>query len=305
MMKKLARQQYSYTNLSPQVADQLRELAVGIQQGLVTAATAMISSARLAKKAREILIESKKEEEFGDWVEQELGIDQRRIGTLINSLSYVDEFSGSDGSWDIGALELGGTKRAMALSGVSDEIKKRLDRGDRVTKWVAKQCIAEARKNIEWPDGVTDEARDMISANISVPVDDQDLLEQLALYDDETQEWLVESVIEGKQNLEQAVVTGEVPFSSVEDTIESENKSIENLCRGLHKMLSPDSRPQSKLLDDDTWESARSHVKSIQSTLRLARGKACPKCSGLVDDCASCNGLGRVSELVWSQIESK
>ena len=109
-MKKLARQQYSYTNLSPQVADQLRELAVGIQQGLVTAATAMINSARLAKKAREILIESKKEEEFGDWVEQELGIDQRRIGTLINSLSYVDEFSGSDGSWDIGALELVGPR---------------------------------------------------------------------------------------------------------------------------------------------------------------------------------------------------
>lgn len=126
-------------------------------------------------------------------------------------------------------------------------------------------------------------------------------LTALAEFDESTQDELLASVIAGKQTIERAIETGEVPPPTVEEIMAAKNSEIEAFCRKVMKLVADE-------MPDDIWlghnnrkAGAIEKFKNGCEALRSCKCTAkCPACSG--DGCKECLKSGRVTKYVYEQL---
>jgi hypothetical protein len=126
-------------------------------------------------------------------------------------------------------------------------------------------------------------------------------LEALTEYDKDSQQMLVDSVLEGRQSLAKAIETGEVPEPTPDELLEKHNKGIASFCRELTKFFD-EHCPTGVWMDDaGRRDTARQQIKSACATLNLAKCKTCPKCDG--EGCKTCEETGMVPTGKYEQLK--
>lgn len=127
-------------------------------------------------------------------------------------------------------------------------------------------------------------------------------LEAFAKFDADDQKELLQSVLQGKQTLAQAIETGEVPGQTVEAAMTECNGAIESFCRQLMKFV------EDNVPDGDPWldhmgrkESALQKFKDGCDTLRTCKcSHVCILCNG--GGCKECKKTGRLPKYVHDQL---
>ena len=301
-----AKSDYDYSAIdNPQLEAKLRVHEEKITFAAKRALRGAIEVAQSVRDARNMFRENAvSEKEFQRWISFCCGISPNRAHAYCIAADLLDEFPGYEDYFGLSSLQTLGSLTARRLPGVKDEIQKRLDRKEKIGTKEAKEIIANAKKTVKWPPEVCNEAQQLILSDIGRFDYDQELVVQLGEYDDEVQVELCESVLHDVQTFEQAVATGEVPFTTPEEACRLENEKIEAACRALMKLFNK-SVPKSVLLDNQTIESARGAIRNAQATLKMAKGKVCPRSDGLSDSCKACNGIGRVTSARHSQLKLK
>lgn len=262
--------------------------------------THIMSVILAVRRGHDILAGIGRESCFSAWIERDWGRTAKTGRGWLRASSVLEEHPGYESKFDLNALTR--LSKNKGVPGLTDEVQRRLTRGSQITYDVAGQCILAAKRGFPWPAGVCDDARTVVIRNHEKFDLTEPILLELAEYEDDTQVWLLESVVDQKQTLEQAVSTGEVPGSTVEDVLNDENDRITTFCKSLIRHFNKRC-PRSRLLNQECIDAARSSLKQCQATLRSAKGVLCPKCKGLYDEgCESCDGLGRVTALRAEQL---
>jgi hypothetical protein len=300
-MKKYERSGYDYSRLED--ADTENTLRSCTVRGLAAEREVyenIIVMIQAVRQGYDRLISMGRKDEFLPWMADDWGRKSSTAWAWVRASTVLERFEGYEKRFDLAALTR--IAQSSELPGLDDQIIKRLERGEVVTFDVAIECVKHAKRNYPWPDGVCDKARDIFIRHHGTFTFVHDELEALAEYEDDTQIWLLESVIEGKQTLAQAVATGEVPESTVEDMCKEDNAKLEKFAKGLAVWFDQNV-PRSRLFESAMVESARADILSAQMTIRTGKGQICPRCKGLEEKCKACNGLGRLNKLKWSQVQ--
>lgn len=114
---------------------------------------------------------------------------------------------------------------------------------------------------------------------------------------------LLDSVSDGRQGLDHAIATGEVPEPTTDQLCERHNKTIEAFCRDLTKYVEA-NKPDVEWLDQGgRWEVLVQKVKNGLETIRSAKSVVCPACNG--DGCVTCLQLGYLPKVMAAQVATK
>ena len=295
---------YDYSAIEdPQLVAVLQGYADKIRTSVKKTFDGAVEMSRSVRDVRNLFRESSvSDQEFRRWISFCCGISPSQAYICCTTADLLDEFPGYDEYFNISSLRTLGSLTTRRLPGINEEIQRSLDRKQKIDHKEAKEIISRAKKTVKWPPAVCNEAQQLVLSDIGRFDYDQDLISQLGEYDDEVQVDLCRSVLRDMQTFEQAIATGEVPFTTPEEACRTENQRIEDACRALMRIFNK-TVPQSVLLDNQTIESARGAIRNAQETLKMAKGKVCPRCDGLDDSCKACEGIGRVTAMRHSQLK--
>ena len=225
---------------------------------------------------------------FGRWIEAELPFS---VPNAQRAMAVAERFSGADvqllQNFSQHALQSLGSQ---SEDGPRKEALKLAKKGERITDKIAKGLIeASSNGQPELPERLSNKVkRDVITGKV---VATSEQLEELAeKYPEEEQVTLVESVKEGKQELDEAIDTGEVPVPTIEERMETSRQALDSFSRGV-LAFAKKTIPECGYLDENAKKLIFKGVSAALGPARSLKPHAvCQDCGG--EGCVKCRHEG-------------